>query len=233
LTVIERPWTDDFAEARNAAMDEADYDDWCLIIDCDETIQPGTVEALRAAIKANPTATTFRFLCQARGDASKRHYMIRAHLRSPGIRWKGRIHECLTADSHVVAPGCVLEYGYSTAHNADPDRALRILQMDHAANGDDPRTLYYLAREHIYRKDYAKAIPLLEKRVAKMGFRAEAADAWLYLAQCHWLTGGGELARYATLNSLLLAPDCKETLEFMATISFPEQATINDDTALA
>ena len=228
LTVIERPWTDHFSEARNAAMDEVDYGDWCLVIDCDETILPGTVSALRDAIKANPTVTTLRFLCRTKGDESKQHYMVRAHARTPGIRWQGRIHEALTGDSGVTAYGCVLEYGYSEAHNTDPDRALRLLKLDHkfqkSRGKPEARTLYYLAREYLYRKDYTRAIPLLQQRVKEVGFRAECADAYLYLAQCYWNTNQGELAREACMKSLIMVPDCREALEFMATLSFPEQA---------
>jgi glycosyltransferase involved in cell wall biosynthesis len=223
LTLVHFPWIDHFAEARNAALDAA-TGDWCLIIDCDETIKAGTVDALRRAIEANPTTNTLRFLCLAKGDESKRHYMVRAHARIPSVRWVGRIHEALTEDSHIIADGCVLEYGYSTAHASDPDRALRLLKIDHSENPENPRTLYYLAREYMYRNDYSSAIPLLQKRVSNLGFRAECADAWLYLARCYWATMQGDQARAAVLGSLLLAPDCKESLLFMAEISFPEQA---------
>jgi glycosyltransferase involved in cell wall biosynthesis len=225
LVLLRQPWTDHFADARNAALD-ASTGDWCLIIDCDETLKAGTVDALRRAIAENPNANTLRFLCQAKGDESKRHYMVRAHARIPSVRWVGRIHEALTEDSRIIADGCVLEYGYSTAHASDPDRALRLLKIDHAENPDNPRTLYYLAREYMYRKDYLSAIPLLQKRVSNLGYRAECADAWLYLARCYWATMQGDQARAAVLGSLLLAPDCKESLLFMAEISFPEQAKV-------
>lgn len=225
LILVTHKWNDHFADARNAALSAADGD-WCLIIDCDETILPGTITALETATYANPGAKTLRFLCQAKGDPSKQHYMVRAHARVPSVWWKGRVHEALTDDSHVVAQGCVLEYGYSTAHHADPDRALRLLRMDHEERPDDPRTLYYLSREYFYRKDYETAIPLLLRRVATLGFRAECADAWLYLARCYWATMQGDQARSAVLGSLLLAPDCKESLLFMAEISFPEQAKV-------
>lgn len=224
LILIERPWTDHFAEARNAAMDEVDYGDWCLIIDCDETLAPGTVDSLRHAINRIEGSRTLRFLCQAQGDPSKQHYMVRAHLRAPGLRWTGRVHEALTEDSHIIAAGCLLEYGYSTAHNADPDRVLRLLKLDYAENESDPRTLYYLAREYMYRGNYLAAIPLLKRRVSTLGFRAECADAWLYLARCYWMTQQGDLAREAALSSILLVPECRETLLLMAEMSFPEQA---------
>lgn len=225
LVLVHHRWNDHFADARNAALAAADGD-WCLIIDCDETIRPGTIPALRAAIADHPDVMTLRFLCQAKGDPSAKHYMVRAHARVPGIAWRGRIHESLTDDSLIVAPGCVLEYGYSTAHNADPDRALRLLLMDHAASPDDHRTLYYLSREYIYRLDYAAAIPLLERRVSSVGYRAECADAWLYLARCYWHTQQGDQARESCLRSLLLVPDCREALELMATMSWPAEASV-------
>jgi glycosyltransferase involved in cell wall biosynthesis len=227
LVVVHRRWNDNFADARNAALSAA-TGDWCLIVDCDETILPGTVNRLREAIAANPQVKTLRFLCQAKGDPTKIHAMVRAHARVPEVRWCGRIHEALTDDSCVVAPGCVLEYGYSEAHSSDPDRALRLLLLDYnekkSGSKSDPRTLYYLSREYLYRKNYSAAIPLLKKRVANMGYRPECADAWLYLARCYWQTNQGDLAREACLHSLLMVPDCKETLLLMAEMSFPEQA---------
>ena len=224
LVLVSYPWDDHFSNARNAALDAA-TGDWCVIIDCDETLGRQTVDYLRDAIEDNPGVSSLRFLCQAKGDPSKQHFMVRAHARVPEIRWKGRIHEALTGDSGTVAQGCVLEYGYSEAHNADPDRALRLLLLDHSYGlRDDPRTLYYLAREYLYRKNYEAAIPLLKKRVTNMGYRPECADAWLYLARCYWQTNQGDLAREAGLQSLLMVPDCKETLLLMAEMSFPEQA---------
>lgn len=228
LKVTHFPWEDHFAKARNAALDEA-TGSWCLVIDADETLPHGTIARLRRAIEAQPKAKTFHFACHSKTHPDQKHYMVRAHRRTPDIRWVGRVHEALTVDSGHVAKGCRLDYGYSEAHTADPDRVLRLLQIDYdqaTARGvtPEPRNLYYLAREHIYRKNFLKAIPLLEERVKVIANRPECADANLYLAQCYWLTGQGDKARAACCQSLIMAPDCRETLEFMATLSFPEQA---------
>lgn len=230
LVITHFPWVDHFADARNAALAAAEGD-WCIVIDCDEVLAPGSVAKLKEAIKNNPEATTLRFLCRSKSHPNQVHYMIRAHKRTPEIQWRGRIHEALSSDSTQVAEGCEIIYGYSVAHADDPDRALRILQQDYDAavqsgGAPEPRNLYYLAREHIYRKDFPKAIPLLEARVATIGFRPECADAYLYLSTCYWLTGQGDKAREACMKSLIMAPDCKEALEFMATMSFPEQAKV-------
>lgn len=230
LKVIQHPWADHFSEARNAALDAA-TGDWCLIIDCDETLQASGVYHLREAIKSKPDVTTFRFKCRSKKFPDQKHFMVRAHKRIAEIRWQGRVHEALNADSWVVANGCRLDYGYSEAHATDPDRVLRLLQLDfeevtQAGRTPEPRTLYYLAREHMYRRNFPEAIPILEERVKVIANRAECADAYLYLATSYWLTGQGDLARAACCNSLIMAPDCKETLEFMATLSFPEQGKV-------
>ena len=231
------PWEDHFANARNAALAHA-TGDWCIFIDADEELGPGAVAALRKAVRENPTAQTFRFKCIAKSDPKHVHGMVRAHLRTPEIYWEGRIHETLTRDDRVLAPNASLFYGYSTAHANDPDRALRLLQIDYDEQSSTPsgptgRTLYYLAREWYYREDWAKAAELFEDRAQFVGYRPECGDALLYLARCYWQMQQGEKAREAAVRSLLMTPDCRETYEFLAEMSYPEQASVWNRVALA
>lgn len=230
-------WGDHFANARNAALDLA-TGDWCIVIDADEMLTTGTIPALKKAVRENPTAQTFRFKCVAKNCPSNVHEMVRAHRRSPDIYWTGRVHEALNRDDHVLANGTTLVYGYSTAHAKDPDRALRLLQIDYdeqlaTPSGPTSRTLYYLAREWYYRKEWAKAAELFEARAHSIGYRAECGDALLYLARCYWQMRQGDKAREAAARSLLMVPDCRETYEFLAEMSFPEQATVWNRIALA
>lgn len=223
------PWEDHFANARNAALAHA-TGDWCIFIDADEELVPGTVESLRKEIRKNPTAQTFRFKCIAKNSPNNVHEMVRAHRRSPDIYWTGRIHETVNRDDQVLANGTTLVYGYSTAHAKDPDRALRLLQMDFeeqsaTSAGPSGRTLYYLAREWYYREQWEKAAELFEARSQFVGHRAECGDALLYLARCLWQLQEGDRARMAAVKSLIMVPDCRETYEFLAEMSFPEQAT--------
>jgi glycosyltransferase involved in cell wall biosynthesis len=231
------PWEDHFANARNAALAHA-TGDWCIFIDADEELVPGSVAALRKAIRKNPTAQTFRFKCIAKHSTNNIHEMVRAHRRCPDIYWTGRIHEALNRDDHVLAHGATLIYGYSTAHANDPDRALRLLHIDYdeqwaTSSGPTGRTLYYLAREWYYRRDWAKAAELFEDRAQFVGYRPECGDALLYLARCYWQMQQGEKAREAAVRSLLMAPDCRETYEFLAEMSYPEQASVWNRVALA
>jgi len=231
------PWEDHFANARNSALAHA-TGDWCIFIDADEELVPGSVEALRKAIRENPTAKTLRITCRSKIDPKHSHYVVRAHLRTPEIYWVGRIHETLNWDDQIVVPDACVLAGYSTAHANDPDRALRLLSLDYdeqwaTPSGPTSRTLYYLAREWYYRKEWAKAAELFEDRAQSIGYRAECGDALLYLARCYWQMRQGDKAREAAVRSLLMVPDCRETYEFLAEMSYPEQASVWNRVALA
>jgi len=228
LVIVEHPWDDHFAAARNACLKHA-TGDWCVIIDCDETLDSFAVINLTKQILSYPEAKTFRFLCTSAEHENNKHWMVRAHKREAGIFWKGRIHEALNHDDVIQAEGCGIHYGYSPAHALDPDRCLRLLKREHddainAGKEPEPRILYYLAREYWYRKDYQQAIFYFTQRTKTMGFRPECADAWLYIARCYWITQHGDNARGAALNAILLAPEFKEAFLLLAEMSFPEEA---------
>jgi glycosyltransferase involved in cell wall biosynthesis len=229
IRVVHFPWEDHFANARNAALDAA-TGDWCVILDCDETLDPETLPNLRKIIRET-SANTLQFDTISAGCETQRHWMIRAHRRIPSIRWVGRVHEALNQDDRAQAEGCKLRYGWSTAHHLDPQRVKRLLLKDVFDAGlrdEKPgtRTCYYLAREFWYSGQHPLALFWFHERVKEMGFRAECADAWLYIARINWATGKPEEAREAALKSLVLAPDCRETLLFLAEMSFPEQAAV-------
>lgn len=230
VVITKYAWDDHFANARNAALDAASGD-WCLSLDCDEVVKPGTMAALRTAA-ATATGDTFQMRLFSKGvEDTHWHYLVRFFRRTPRIKWIGRGHEALNFDDQTRLNEGGIVYGYSAAHDLDPDRMMRVMLkslLDAELAGEKPttRTLYYLAREFWYRKNYPRALFWFTERTKEMGYRAECADAWLYIARIHWATGKPEEARTAVCNSLLLAPDCREALAFMAEMSFPEQARI-------
>lgn len=223
------PWEDHFANARNFCLDHA-TGDWCIIIDSDEVLAPNTIANFRRHLTTIPDGVkTVRFQCEGKDSPDTKHWMIRAHKRVPEVRWIGRVHEALCVDDVHQAPGCVLRYGYSPAHDQDPDRCLRLLwkdYMDAKMTGAEPgtRTLYYLAREYYYRKNYPEAARLFKDRVQNIGFRSECADAWVYLARCYWMMEKWEEARAAATSALLLNPGFKEALLLLADWAHPVHA---------
>ena len=88
------PWVDDFAAARNAALELTDAA-WCLVLDADEWISAGG--AALAALKREPLAfigqvcVSSRFDVGGGGTGEGPSWIARVLPR--GVRYAGRVHE--------------------------------------------------------------------------------------------------------------------------------------------
>jgi hypothetical protein len=90
---VHRPWTGDFAAARNQALDAA-RGDWALVLDPDERASPALVAALRAAA-ADPgcgAATLWVSNPLPHGHARGAR-LLRMFRRDPAVRFEHAIHE--------------------------------------------------------------------------------------------------------------------------------------------
>jgi len=214
-------WKDDFADARNAAMDCCSGD-WCLLLDADDFMAADSIPEIRAAIAAMPSARTID--CKILHEKSPDFYFYPKLIRlNAGVRMVGACHEVTSVRDAGPHAGTMI-LGYSENHQNDTGRVLRIMGQMYAADPTNSRTLYYLGREHYYRKDDAKAIPLLEACVKCSTFLAERADAYLYLARIFWRNQRGCDARAACMNALIINANFREALLFMATLSFEHNA---------
>jgi len=103
--VVHHAWADDFAAARNAALD-ASTGDWILVLDADERLAPGAGTAIREAISAGGFHCGLLPLHNANAlDASAREILSgaarigepvalpRLLQRDDALRWWGAIHE--------------------------------------------------------------------------------------------------------------------------------------------
>ena len=59
-----------------------------------------------------------------------------------------------------------------------------------------------------------------------MGFKAECADSWLYIARCQWGLEMWEEARESALKAVLLNPNFKEAILFIADRSFQREKEV-------
>jgi glycosyltransferase involved in cell wall biosynthesis len=214
-------WRDDFAWSRNQSLDRC-TGDWVLVIDADEELEPGGIAKVRAACAATALDALY-FDTVAAGHPTQVHPSIRCFRRLPTTRWRGRCHNYLTlATGERTA--LRITYGHSPAHQADPDRALRILT---AAVAEDPaatRERYYLAREHWYRGHWRAALAELDRYLARATWAPEMADAWLMQARCHAQLGAMDAARAACLRAIQINTNFHEALTLMAALSGPKNA---------
>lgn len=207
-------WQDDFAAARNHALEKC-TGDWVLSIDGDEVLEPDGLKNIKKVIEdATPDQFHFSVEMTAKHTGAK-HNLPRLFRNDGSVAWAGAAHETLLP-VQANRTSIVITYGYSTAHALDPDRMLRILAKQVNGPVRSPRDLYYYAREFWYRKDYVQAERLFSEYVAISTWIPEKADALLYQARCLWILQNGKKAREVCMEAVILNPCFKEALLFMA-----------------
>ncbi len=211
-------WNDDYAEARNHALSKC-KGDWVLSIDADEFLEEQGLEKIKKLIsEATDDQLHFSVVMNSLGSNQK-HNLPRLIRNNGQVKWVGAAHETLFPVQKNLTD-ITITYGYSTAHILDPDRMFRILKNLITKGEDTARNLYYLAREHYYRKDYDNAIIVFSNCVLKSNWIPEKSDAFLYMARSAFFSGRGDDARTWCLRAIEQNPDFKEALLFMAELHY-------------
>jgi len=158
--VHEFVWCDDFAAARNAALNHSDAD-WNLILDADEWLDRGTdglsAEVLPPGGGGFLGAIRVRSLIDDQPGAASQAWIARVLPR--GVRYAGRIHEQPVSD--LPQRPLPLEIGHDgyTAENLDRKGARNetLLMRELEATPDDPYLWFQLAKEHQARQRHPQA----------------------------------------------------------------------------
>lgn len=216
-----REWNDSFCEARNFAKSHA-TGDWIISIDADEVLQEiGPVrEAIARAEKDNNLAIDVLMVAE---DRSKQSFRFpRLFKNSPECYWVGDVHNHLSVQGSFLSD-VKITFGYSPAHDLDPDRAMRILEKS-VERDNGPREMFYLGREYYYRRRYEDSIRMLGKYVQESRYLSEKAEAFLIMARSYWALKRGDDARDACAQCLIINANFKEAILLMAELSWPHNA---------
>lgn len=214
-------WEDDFSKAQNYAKSKA-TGDWILSIDADEFLHD--FSEVRKAVELGKD--TIRVHMIAEGSLENRFDFARLFRNCPEIYWVQPAHKHLNVPGAGEPIGNVtITFGWSPAHNLDPDRTLRILEKTVATEENPVRNLYYLGREYWYKQRYKEATATLGKYVQVGYWEAERAEAFLIMSQCYSRMGFDDDARSACAQAIIINPHFKEAIEWMAGISRPEHAS--------
>lgn len=224
-------WKDDFSDARNEAMNRCESD-FLLIIDCDEQlITP--VKQIKKIVNESWFRKYFgmMFTVQMKYEIFESPRLFRnvpeIYYINPAHNvptWRGDANE-LT--KRLYKSSFTINSGYSEAHKLDPDRTFRILTKALDKNTEDTRTIYYLAREYLNRKDVKSATNLFEK-YRDIKFKQtdlwdnELADVLYLLALCYAdVEAWGEARWFDAVQSSLwshcVLPTSKDNCRFLAT----------------
>lgn len=150
--VIEIPWPDDFAKARNVALEHA-RGDWILVLDADEFPGPGFAGELRRLL-ADPAigAATINITSLQPNGGHRSAHLLRLFPRDPALRYRYRIHEDIAEPvlqrlartgqrlGQVKTP--VEHVGYTPGQLASKDKQARDERLLRLAIADDPTDLY-------------------------------------------------------------------------------------------
>lgn len=184
------PWIDDFAAAKNYAIDQT-TGDWVLLFDADEYIKPEEYEKLKAAIRrydGNPSV--IGLASRWVNIDKKRHgayvsagYQLRVFRRIPELRYTGMIHEMLqyTGRDKKTMPFVEDFTIYHTGYTASvmPEkfaRNLRLLKLSQEKYGSRTADDMYFADCYFGLKQYEKAIGHARKYLAASGRSAGAEN---------------------------------------------------------
>lgn len=227
---IDYKWRDDFSEARNEAMSRCTAD-FLIIIDADETLVTPV-----AKIKKIINEFWFRkyfgmtFTVQMKFETFDAPRLFK---NQPEIFYINPAHNVPTwrGDSgelqkRLYQSSFIIDSGYSDTHFVDVDRTFRILSKHLETHPDDTRTLYYLGREYLNRKDIKEAVKIFEKyRDLKLKscdlWDNELSDVMYLLALCYadeeaW----GEVRWYESVDAALwswsILPTSKDTANFLS-----------------
>lgn len=181
------PWQDDFAAARNFAIENASSG-WCLTLDADEIIadpKQAREQLIRFTEQQSPTTLGCVQILSPTGadaDAAVSREVINRLFHRGSYRYQGIIHEQLTAiGEHAVTAadtGVVIQHsGYAQSTDDRAHKSRRNIPLLEKALRDNPHDEYYLfqlGQAHFTAAAFGAAIAAFEKALAAIDFSTTA-----------------------------------------------------------
>jgi tetratricopeptide (TPR) repeat protein len=185
-------WCDDFAAARNFALERC-TGDWVLVLDADERLAAHGGPALRAALQRDDLDCGLLPLFNARSletpppsvvwhGAGEAELLPRLFRKVDGLRWQGTVHE--NADAwlgprmHRVheVDAAIVHYGAVPQVRRERGKAERNLRLLHARCEVSPsgHLLAYLTDEHLGLGDLERAWEVNERAWSALQAELEA-----------------------------------------------------------
>lgn len=172
--VLDFEWVNDFAAARNCALNAA-TGDFILVLDADERIGSGGAERIREAVR-HPGAAAFSMevVSDVGTGVPQRVWLVRLFLRKPEIRYVRRLHESVNeaifeynkkhATSTFSIPVEILHSGYLPDRFVSLDKRRRNIQLHELTVAERPGDAYawYRYGDELRALDPKKSVPVLE-----------------------------------------------------------------------
>jgi|GEM_PF-291213 len=168
-------WNDCFADARNAAIDQAGSD-WILMLDADERLDENACNQINQVISNSEVdAYELAFLNYMTGNATPEVHIsrcVRLFRNRPAYRYSGRVHERIAPA--IQNNGGIIKLLEAAIHHqgyrpeivkarGKHERNLELLQKDLADSPQDVYIIYHLANQYYTAGDHVKAAEYFEQ----------------------------------------------------------------------
>jgi 2-polyprenyl-3-methyl-5-hydroxy-6-metoxy-1,4-benzoquinol methylase len=227
IKLIDFPWDDNFAAARQFALDNT-TSDYMLWADLDDEIV-GT-EKLREIIRQNPHPDSFMM---------KYNYAIipttgqvvcelwRERLIKRGIwRWKGKLHEVLITDYPFQQVECNEIYFNHRQKvtvelvEARKERNIKILLKSIEEEPEEPRTYYYLGNSYLGIQKYDEAEKYFLEHIARSGWTEEKYQSYCKISRIRITQNRFEEAKQILTEAIVAVPQYPLAYYIMAEIFY-------------
>lgn len=197
-------WNDDFAEARNKALDYT-ANPWILMLDTDEELQGG-IEKVRQFVTQEFTR---KAIATPIIDPEKEFYGLRL-FRKSGAYYVGKIHEELNVRPDYYTDEIWIKHTPSKNHKTDPDRNIRILRQVLEENPLSTRDMYFLGNELYSQGKYDSALYWLEYyQQCTPRTQNWTCEAFYLIAECYSKLHRANKAVEALMRAVEVNPEFK------------------------
>jgi len=174
------------AEARNYVNDHA-LGDWVVILDCDELIADPC--GLRLFLETTDVDTVYGRQVYMTGDTPSLELNRMLCWRKGTMKYRYRAHEVPMPVGDTWPTSAKTNFVWEHRPPAGRDTwklqyTLERLLLDAGEYPNDSRPMFYLGRQYVYLKQWAKGLEWFEKYLDSDGW-IDRADAWYYVARCH------------------------------------------------
>jgi tetratricopeptide (TPR) repeat protein len=225
-----RPWTDNFADARNANLDmcTSDYFFW---MDADDTFDFNAINSLvdlAEKEKYDLIYLPYEYARDEDNNVVALHWRERLVRTGAGFEWRGAVHETLLRDAPFrgkrVEEPAVVHHNDHTLESKMRNHKILLKQVEGKATEDtDPRDLYYLGISFFGMGQLKEAIDVLREYVKVGGWDEEIYRAYVKISECYFMLGDlSEAVQYA-LRAAYTLPHYQEAYLTLARYDYAQE----------
>jgi len=186
LVVHRFPWVNDFAAARNFALQAAQGEgaDWAWTLDSDERM------LFRSEWSNHELETNGDLWVLFTYQMDQSYIKERIIRLGKGVRWQGLTHECaqtIPDENRALTLNLSFTELQKTPHQMYQKnvRDLELLTQQVASQPEEPRWWRYLGSTYLNMRRYEEALPPLLKCVSLAGAEGEGGNAVCRALQCY------------------------------------------------